>query len=134
MRVPWPRLINGALAPSLVLLLGCGARGHVHVSDSELPGTYATQFEHGKEQLVLHADNTYEQVFSSPQKQFVNRGTWTSKYVLFEGTDVELLAANCSEDHPTDGNCRRNLNVHKNGKKLSLALNEAADWYYQRID
>jgi hypothetical protein len=134
MRIPWPRLIYGAFAPFVVLLLGCGAKGHVHVPDSELPGTYAAQFEHGKEQLILRADKTYEQVFSSPERQFINRGTWISKYVLFEGTDVELLAANCSEDNATVGNCRRNLNVHRDSKKLSLALSEAADWYYQRID
>ena len=118
----------------LFLLSGCGAKGHVHVSDNELPGTYITQFKLGKEQLILHADNTYEQVFSSPQRQFSNRGKWKSKYVLFEGTDVELAGANCSEDGGKSGDCIRNLNVHQTGKNLSLALNEASDWYYEKVD
>ncbi len=119
----------------LLVLPGCGEKGHVRVSDKELPGTYAASFETGREQLILRSDKTYEQVFSSPTQKFTNRGTWETKYVPFEGTDVGLIHANCSEDRrPPEPDCYRNLNVHREGGKLRLALNEAADWYYQRED
>lgn len=52
-----------------------------------------------------------------------------------EGTDVELLNANCSEDDAAkSGSCERNLNIHRDHGKLKLALNEVADWYYDRVD
>lgn len=117
----------------LLALLGCGEKGHVRVSDKELPGTYVTSFETGNEHLILRSDKTYEQIFSSPTKKFTNRGKWESKYVLLEGTDVGLIHANCSEDRPlVKSDCYRNLNVHLESGKLRLALNETADWYYQR--
>lgn len=117
----------------LLVLQGCGEKDHVRVSDEKLAGTYVASFETGKEQLILRSDKTYEQIFSSPTKKFINRGTWEAKYVLLEGTDVGLIHANCSEDRPLPApECYRNLNVHREGGKLKLALNEAADWYYQR--
>jgi len=119
----------------LFALPGCGEKGHVRVSDRELPGTYVASFETGKEQLILRSDKTYEQIFSSPTKKFTNHGTWETKYVLLEGTDIGLIHANCSEDRPVPTpDCYRNLNVHREGGKLKLALNETADWYYQRQD
>jgi len=128
---------NSGRVPLLMLLalLGCGEKGQVRVSDKELPGTYVASFETGKEQLILRSDKTYEQIFSSPTKKFTNRGTWETKYVLLEGTDIGLIHANCSEDRLLPmPDCYRNLNVHREGDKLKLALNEAADWYYQRED
>jgi hypothetical protein len=132
---------SGRLLPVMLLaLLGCGERGHVRVSDKELPGTYAASFDTGKERLILHPDKTYEQIFSSPSKKFTNRGTWETTYVLLEGTDISLVHANCSEDRPLTmqelptPNCYRNLSVHREGGKLKLALNESADWYYERED
>jgi len=105
------------------------------VRDAELMGTYVTDFHPGKEQLVLRSDKTYEQVFSSATRQFTHHGRWESTYVFLEGTDIELLNADCSEDDPRAiGPCERNLNVHRDGGKLKLALNEAADWYYERIN
>lgn len=122
------------LAP--LLLQGCGETGRVRLSEKEVPGTYVGAFETGKEQLILRSDKTYEQIFSSPNKKFTNRGTWETKYVLFEGTDIGLIHANCSEDHPSQGpsDCYRNLNVHREGGKLKLAMNEVADFYYERED
>jgi hypothetical protein len=97
----------------LLVSLGCGEKGHVRVSDMELPGTYVASLETGKEQLILRSDKTYEQIFSSPTKKFTNRGTWETKYVLLEGTDIGLTHANCSEDRPLPTpDCYRNLNVH----------------------
>lgn len=131
---PWAKS-GRLLLFALVALLGCGEKGRVRVSDKELPGTYVTSFETGKEQLILHSDKTYEQIFSSPTKKFTNRATWETKYVLLEGTDVGLIHANCSEDRPAQApDCYRNLNVHREGGRLKLALNEAADWYYERQD
>jgi len=119
----------------LLVCLGCGEKGRVRVSDQELPGTYVTNFDTGKEELTLHSDKTYEQIFSSPTKKFTNRGKWETKYVFLEGTDVGLIHANCSEDHPVAvPECYRNLNVHREAGRLKLALNEAADWHYERVD
>jgi hypothetical protein len=119
----------------LLALLGCGETGRVRVSDNELLGTYVASFGTGKEQLILRSDRTYEQIFSSPTKNFTNHGTWETKYVVLEGTDVGLIHANCSEASAlTSPDCYRNLNVHREGGRLKLALNEAADWYYQRED
>jgi hypothetical protein len=123
------------LALVSLALIACGERGHVRVSNAELVGTYVTEFASGKEQLVLRSDNTYKQVFSSDKRNFTNQGKWQSEYVLLEGTDVELTGANCSEDDPVvTGTCIRNLNVHRERGRLKLALNEAADWYYDRVD
>jgi hypothetical protein len=92
-------------------LQGCGEKGHVRISEKEVPGTYVASFTTGKEQLILRSDKTYEQIFSSPTKKFTNRGTWEAKYVLLEGTDIGLVHANCSEDRsPAGSDCYRNLN------------------------
>lgn len=118
-----------------LVFLGCGEKGHVRVTEKELPGTYVARFETGNEQLILRPDKTYEQIFSSPTKKFTNRGIWEAKYVLLEGTDVEILHANCSEDRSLPKpECDRNLNVHRDGGKLKLALNEVAEFYYERED
>ena len=114
-------------------VLSCGEKGHVRVSDDELPGSYVARFQTGEEELILRRDKTYEQIFTSPAKQFTNQGKWKTTYVFLEGTDVQLVDANCSEETTeTAVRCSRTLNVHKQDGELSLALNEAADWYYVR--
>lgn len=113
--------------------MGCSNR--VRASDQELLGTYVTNTNTGKEELILQPDKTYIQVFSSPRRQFTNRGSWKSSY-LFPGTTVELAGANLSEDDPTDSALRHgilSLQVHKENDNLKLARNEAADWYYERL-
>ncbi len=124
-----------ALSVLALVLSACGEQGHVRVRVAALPGTYVASFQSGKEHLILRSDGTYEQSFSSPTRSSVNRGKWEPHYVLLEGTDIELLGANCSEDNPAlAGSCQRNLNVHRERGKLKLALNEAADWYYDRVN
>ena len=131
-----PLYFNVIVLSALALLMsGCSAQGHVRVRDSQLLGTYVTDFHSGKEQLILRSDKTYEQVFSSPTRKFTNHGKWESHYVLLEGTDVELFNVNCSEDNAAaTGSCERTLNVHWEDGKLKLALNETSDWYYDRTD
>ena len=129
-----PRLTLIVSLALSVSLLSCYKWGRVRVSNSELPGNYSAEFEAGKEILILHSDGTYDQIFSSSTRAFTNRGRWKSRYALFEGTDVELLGANCSEDGPVVGDCSRNLNVHRAGRRFKLALNESADWYYEPVD
>ncbi len=118
-------------------LLGCGEKGAVRVSDRELYGTYAGNFEAGKEQLILRSDKTYTQIFESPKKQFTHQGKWRSSNAFLGGTEVELIGANRTEDD-TPGSrvpeCDRNLQAHREKGKLKLALNETADWYYDRVD
>jgi hypothetical protein len=130
-----PARFVGPLLLVFLLSLGCGENAHVRVSDNELPGTYVASFGKGKERLILYSDKTYEQVFSSPAASFTNHGKWETKYVLLDGTDVGLINANCSEDHPIPTpSCYRNLNVHRARGNLKLAINEAADWYFERIE
>jgi len=67
--------IGGLATVALVAMVGCGASGRVRVSAQQLPGTYTATFDNAKEQLVLRADRTYTQSFSSPTRQFTNQGT-----------------------------------------------------------
>jgi len=134
----WRIAVAGFSGPLFFLALvslGCGRNGHVRISDADLPGTYVASFNTGTEKLILYSDNTYEQIFSSPAKSFTNRGKWETKYVLLGGTDIGLIHANCGEEHPVViSECYRNLNVHREGGKLKLALNESADWYYEQVN
>lgn len=121
-----------ALAICLLLtILGCSDR--VRASDEEIVGTYVTNSNTGKEELTLRSDKTYIQTYSSPSRQFVNRGSWKSKYLFLDGTEVELARANLSEDETSDRYGYLTLQVHRENGTLKLARNEAADWYYDRV-
>src|SRR5260221_14519213 len=93
-------LWNGIAIVLLLTTLGCSQR--VRASDGGLAGTYVTSTNTGKEELTLHSDGTYVQAFSSPRKQFTNRGTWKSSYLFLDGTQLELRRANLSEDEASD--------------------------------
>lgn len=87
----------------------------------------------GKEQLILNSDRTYVQTFSSPTRQFTNRGTWQSSNHFLDGTEVTLLGANLSENDAADSPSKYGilyLQVHREKGKLKLSRSEAADWYY----
>lgn len=84
----------------LLTILGCNDR--VRASDGQLVGTYVTSTNTGKEELTLRSDGTYVQAFSSPRKQFTNRGTWKSSYWCLDGTEIELRRVNLSEDGKSD--------------------------------
>jgi hypothetical protein len=120
-----------------LVMLGCGPAGRVRVSEQELVGRYVATLGQGKERLELRSDKTYTQVFSSPTMQFTNQGTWESSNEFLDGTFVELRGANLSEGDPPGVPFRYgfvNMNVHKELSKLKLAINEAADIYYERVD
>lgn len=122
---------------ALLVMIGCGETGRVRVSDQQLPGTYTASFDTGKEELVLRPDRTYTQVFSSPARQFSNQGTWEPRNEFLGATIIELRGANLSEVDPPGAPFRYgtiNLPVHKEAGKLKLALKEAADFYYERVD
>jgi hypothetical protein len=124
-------LWNGIAIFLLLTTLGCSNR--VRASDEELAGAYVTNTNTGKEELTLHSDGTYIQVFSSSRKQFRNRGTWKSSYLFLDGTEIELRGANLSEDEESDRHGDLMLQVHREKDRLKLARNEAADWYYDRV-
>jgi hypothetical protein len=129
--------IGGSALFAFMVVMGCGESGRVRASDQQLVGTYTATFDTGKEQLVLRSDRTYTQVFSSPARKFANQGTWESRNEFLGGTIVELQGANLSEAEPPGALFRYgsvNLPVHKEAGKLKLALNEAADFYYERAD
>jgi len=131
------KAIGGLAVIAFVAMIGCGASGRVRVSAQQLPGTYMATFDTAKEQLVLRADKTYTQSFSSPARQFTNQGTWKSSNEFLGGTVVELWGANLSEAEPPGAPFRYgtvNLPVHKDAGKLKLAWNEAADLYYERVE
>lgn len=134
---------KAVLLTALLLAIGCGPAGRVRVSEKELFGTYQTDFSNaptgqivGKEQIILHSDNTYEQIFSSSTRKFMNRGTWKSSNMFLDGTEIELNEAIVSEDAPSGTLVRHGdlyLQVHKENGHLKLARNEAFDWYYDRM-
>jgi hypothetical protein len=131
------KAIGGLAVIAFVAMIGCGASGRVRVSAQQLPGTYMATFDTAKEQLVLRADKTYTQSFSSPARQFTNQGTWKSSNEFLGGTVVELWGANLSEAEPPGAPFRYgtvNLPVHKDAGKLKLAWKEAADLYYERVE
>jgi hypothetical protein len=140
------KTVNALLVAALLSLFGCGEPGRVRVSDPELSGTYVTDIQLvastptgpvvrniGKEQLTLYSDRTYLQSFSSPTRQFTNRGTWKSSYRFLDGSEIELRRANLSEDGESDRYGDLMLQVHREKGQLKLARNEAADWYYDRV-
>lgn len=111
----------------------------MRVSDRQLVGNFVTEIANGKEQLTLKPDQTYTQSFSSSTRQFTNRGTWKLSDEFLRGTDIELTGAivSFSEDDPSTYGSKRgvlNLQVHRENGKLRLARNEAADWYYERVE
>jgi len=129
--------IGGLAVIAYVAMIGCGASGPVRVSAQQLPGTYTATFDSAKEQLVLRADKTYTQSFSSPKRQFTNQGTWESSNEFLGGTVVELQGANLSEEDPPGAPFRYgtlDLPVHKDAGKLKLAWLEAADLYFERVE
>ena len=111
-------------------LLGCSDR--VRASDPEIVGTYVTRTNTGSEELALKPDKTYLQTFTSPTRQFSQRGTWQSSPLFLDGTQIELRNANLSEDEKADRYGDLMLQVHREKGRLKLARNEAADWYYDR--
>ncbi len=124
--------------PGLLLLLaiGCGEKGAARASVKELVGSYETAFQFGKERITLNPDMTFLQVFSSSHGQITTKGTWQRSNQFFGPTEVLLVGNYASEKYPPGGQAaygQRNLVVHKEHDKLKLALNEAADWYYDRV-
>jgi hypothetical protein len=124
-------LWNGIAIFLFLTTLGCNDR--VRVSDGQLAGTYLTSTNTGKEELTLRPDGTYVQAFSSPRRQFTNRGTWKSSYLFLDGTELELRRVNLSEDGESDRYGDLILQVHRENGQLKLARNESADWYYDRV-
>ena len=131
----------------VLVVLGCGEPGRVRVSDQELYGTWSTDIEQidrgpvvrnvGTEQITLHPDKTYIQVFSSPQKQYVHTGQWRSSQEFLDGTKVELLNFDHSEDQAPGASWQYGpleLFVHREEGKIKLARSEPLEWYYERTN
>lgn len=134
----------------MLAFAGCGEPGRAHVSDQDLVGEYVMEFGitfvttgqrvgavRAKEQLTLNQDKTYTQTFSSPTRNFTNRGVWKTSNELLGGTEIELTGFILSEDDPSDSRVKPgflNLQVHRENGTLRLARNEAADSYYNRVE
>jgi hypothetical protein len=120
----------------LVFVLGCGEKGQARASVKELIGSYETEFKNGKERITLNSDKTFSQVFFSSQGQITTHGKWEASNEFLGGTEVLLVGNYASEDRPPGSPPvygERTLIVHKEHGNLKLAFNEAADWYYDRV-
>jgi hypothetical protein len=128
-RLPVPVLLL------LLLTIGCGEQGATRASAKELVGSYETQFQYGKERLTLNPDMTFLQIFFSSHGEIATKGTWQKSNQFLGPTEVLLVGNYVSEKDPGSPSVygQRNLVVHKERGKLKLALNEAADWYYDRV-
>jgi hypothetical protein len=121
-----------------ILATGCGEEpGRARVKRDEVVGVYEAKFQHGLEKLELKSDRTYIQEFISENGPVYHSGRWTLTNNFFDGSDVVLYGALVSEDEapglaPKMGD--RTLNVHRRSGNLTLALNEAADWYFVRAN
>ena len=142
MRLPvkaYGRLIKQLLVPGLLLaMIGCGEEpGRVRVKQGEVIGEYEAGFRQGREKLELREDHTYIQDLVSEKQAIHQTGSWRMENHLFGGSNIILVGAVVSEDDPTSSARRtgdRTLNAHKRSGKLALAINEAADWYFVRIN
>lgn len=135
-------LCFAALCGVSLVLVGCGEEpGRVRVKRDQLVGVYEAGFDKGRERLELKADGTYIQEFvragEHPTPQSTqHKGRWNIENHFLSGSDVNLIDAVVSEDDASSTPQRigtRTLNVHKRSGKLALALNEAADWYFDRV-
>jgi hypothetical protein len=147
----WMRkiIILAICAATLISTWGCSDQ--VRVSNSELTGTYAMEFQNLSyslseqkrvvnykvtEQFTLNPDHTYTQRFSSYPRTFTSRGTWKASNRFLGGTDVELSGVDRSGYPPKSPSAygTLNLEVHRHSGRLRLALYEKADWtYYERV-
>jgi hypothetical protein len=118
-----------------VIQIGCIEEpGRVRAKREQLIGAYETKMDGGIERLELKSDGTYIQEFSSSLKSFRNEGKWTCENYLFY-TEV-LLNGAVQYGDPITGERTvgiQNCIVHNRSGKLALALNEVADFYYERI-
>lgn len=120
-----------------IAFIGCSEEpGRVRAQRNQLIGMYETRFDQGQERLELRSDGTYVQEFHSAQNSIRHTGRWEAETHLLGGTDVTLIDALLSENDKGNMPQRtgsRILNVHKRSGKLALALNESADWYFERL-
>lgn len=119
-----------------VLAIGCSDSGASRASVADLVGTYETEFRYGSERITLSPDMTFVQLFTSPHRQITTKGSWKKSNEFLGPTEVLLIGNYASENEPPDSHPmygQRTLIVHRERGKLKLALNEAADWYYDRV-
>jgi hypothetical protein len=108
--------------------------GRVHAEAEQLVGVYEAQFDKGKERLELKSDGTYVQDFQNLQSSLSHSGRWEATNHFLGATDIILENAILSENNTAAQRTgTRILNVHRRSGKLELALNEAADWFFYRV-
>jgi hypothetical protein len=115
---------------------GCGrGEGSIRAIQEEVVGVYEAKFENGREVLELKRDQTYVQDFTSGKRSIHHTGQWKIESHFLNKSDVVLNSCVVSEDDETvtERIGDRILNVHGQSGKLTLAINEAADWYFIRI-
>jgi hypothetical protein len=115
--------------------IGCGEKGASRASVDKLVGTYETQFRYGSERLILKSDMSFVQVFTTAHGQITTKGAWKRSDEFLGPTEILPIGNYSSENTLTSSPIygQRYLIVHKERGRLKLALNEAADWYYDRV-
>ena len=142
------RLVIAILSIAVPFIGGCKYEGQARASDRELVGTYETDFPNGKEHIQLNRDMSFVQTFVSPDQQIVVKGRWYHSNQFLGPTEVRLdgycaIGNNWGEDPASSVksgpvSCSAlatelNLIVHRENGRISLARNESADWYYDRV-
>lgn len=116
-------------------LVSCdGKPGRIRVDRARLVGIYEAQFRNAqRERLELRSDGTYMQDFISKTHPFQHKGQWQVENHFLGGSDVVLVNATVGEVEEKNSLGDLRLNAHDRSGKLSLARNEAMDWYYERV-
>jgi len=140
------------LAMALFVSFSChtraGDEGSIRVKREQVIGVYAIQVADGRERLELKPDGTFTQDFTSMSHGYRHAGRWRLENVFLDGSAVVLSDAVTSDHsvadevaaHGSRGSATLSqesigeltLFTHDYHGKIALALNEVADWYYER--
>jgi hypothetical protein len=109
--------------------------GRIRVTPSEVAGIYKL----GSERLELKPDGTYIQDAISEPQALHHTGQWRIVNHFLDGSGVLLInAAIIPPATPEDKDSPLSFGdlpmyTHNRSGKVSLARNEVAEWYYERL-
>lgn len=138
----------------MTLLVAChtrdGDEGSIRVKQEQVIGVYAIEIADGWERLELKRDGTFIQEFTSKTHTYRHTGHWRLEDEFLDGSAVVLADAVTSNHSVADKIATNHsaagkeevqpqsigeltLYTHDHQGKTALALNEIADWYYERL-
>jgi hypothetical protein len=126
-----------------------GDEGSIRVKREQIIGVYITQVADGWERLGLKPDGAFTQGFTSKSHSYRHSGRWRLENEFLDGSAVVLADAVTSNHSVADEVAANDsgasvrwspgsvgeltLFTHDYHGKIALALNEIADWYYERV-